>query len=354
MQGKINIYFIFATKNDTISVMRNIFTMFFIVNCCTAPLFADSFLTAQKFPKTFEDLSFSSRIEVLRDGYEPYDVEYDGNGVCVRGCAYPGITIKEDMESIDAATEEMAELIEEEIAEQQNPQYPQNPSNVEPVLPGPVAMATDWCRNGLPTSLPLRYPVDMTDFKYKISSDFGLRTSGPNGGGYLHGGLDINAPKGTPVYATADGVVERVARQDKPGGAGLFINIRHANGLITQYMHLDQALVTKGATVKACQKIATSGNSGKPKNGGAYGAHLDYRVRFQGDDTKFVDILCPCKAAKRSGAVGNYDGIQQDCAHSLFNRHYKFSNSSVKRSNWRIKYGHCMRNVNDLLPDEAR
>lgn len=83
-----------------------------------------------------------------------------------------------------------------------------------------------------------------------------------------------------------------------------------------------------------------------------YAAHLDYRVRFKSDKNKFVDILCPCKAAARNGSVGGYSGAQKDCQHSLFNKDYKFSSSSVKRSEWRIKYGHCMRKASDLLPDE--
>ena len=338
--------------------MKRIFSIFLIGNFCATSLCADSLLTAQQFPKTFEDLSFKSRLEVLRKGSEPYDVEYDDNGVCISGCAYPGITLKDDMEAVDEATEEMAALIEnEEAAEaelsesedheiQDSTDVPaQQDSSIQSVAP-------DWCKNGLSTELPLRYPVDMTNYKYKISSDFGLRTGGPNGGGYLHGGLDISTPKGTPVYATADGVVVAVKRETKPGGAGLYINIRHKNGLITQYLHLDEKLVSEGQQVRACDKIALSGNSGTSKEGKPYSAHLDYRVRFESDKSKFVDILCPCKSAKRiSNAPGGYDGITE-CAHSLFQNNYKFSGSTVKRVDWRIRYGHCMRNRTDLLPDE--
>ena len=118
--------------------MKKIFCLVFIGNLYVNPLCADSFLTAQQFPKTFEDLSFNSRIEVLREGYMPFEVQYDDNGVCISGCAYRGITIKEDMQAVDEATEEMAELIKEENA---NPSSPAEPT-------GPVTMATGWCRNG--------------------------------------------------------------------------------------------------------------------------------------------------------------------------------------------------------------
>ena len=384
---KNDIYFIFIKKSDTIRIMRRVLFAFFLGNICIVALRADSLLSAQSFPKTFEDLSFTSRMEVIRDGFAPYDIEYDDNGVCISGCTYEGITIKEDMMAIDEATEEMAELIEEfgeddeeiigEIDEEYEPiivdvntpqpfpepHQPSTPAPHQPSTPAPsrpVVMAADWCRNGLSTRLPLRYPVDMTNFKYKISSDFGLRKNGPNGGNYLHGGIDISVPKGTPVYATADGIVEAATEQKTPGGAGWYINIRHYNtGLVTQYLHLQEGgiLVKQGDHVDACQQIALSGNSGRPKKGGSYSAHLDYRVRFQKPRNKFVDILCPCKAAitedsKGTRAVGNHDGMQRDCEHSLFNKGYKFSNSGVKRSEWRMRYGHCMKHKTDLLPDE--
>ena len=198
----------------------------------------------------------------------------------------------------------------------------------------------------------------MTNFKYKITSDFGFRTSSPNGARF-HPALDIGTPIGTPVYATADGVVETVARQDTPGGGGLYVNIRHDNGLITQYIHLSQALVHKGDQVRACDQIALSGNSGKSVSGGTYAAHLDYRIRFASNNNNYVDILCPCKTGNRSNNSSGNNNLNIGCAHSLFNAQYKFTpynpNSDItKRSLWRVKYGHCMQKNTDLLPDEVR
>ena len=324
--------------------MKRIFYSFLIGFVCVAPLFAESFLTAQQFPKTFEDLSFNSRIEVLREGYMPFEVQYDDNGVCISGCAYRGITIKEDMQAVDEATEEMAELIKEENA---NPSTPSAPN-------GPVTMATGWCRNGQSTRLPLRYPVDMSNLKYPITSDFGFRASSPNGSRF-HPAIDIGCPVGTPVYATADGIVESVQRQDTNGGAGLFITIKHDKDLITQYLHLDRVLVTNGQQVSACQQIAVSGNSGKNASGGSYGAHLDYRVRFNSDRNKYVDILCPHKASnKKSQQSYGTDLVNPNDRHSLFYNIYKFINASAKHSKWRVEHQHCMSTINDLLPDEVK
>ena len=339
--------------------MQNKIVVFIIWCMSASTVCAESFLSAQQFPKTFEDLSFKSRIEVLRDGYKPFEIEYDDNGVCVRGCAYRGLNIKDDMIAVDEATNEMADLIAnaENEAIQQSPVYneyiedddppettdnpPQDNQNTTQNPP-----ASNWCMNGRSTKLPLRYPVDMTDFRHPVTSDFGFRQV--KKGSKFHPALDIGVPVGTPVYATADGVVDRVG-YDKYGG-GKIIDIKHENGLITQYMHLSKQLVKIGQTVRACDKIALSGNTGTSS-----GPHLDYRVRFDSDKNKYVDILCPSKASNRKSRQ-SYDIYVQDIdiQHSLFYAPYRFQNRNDKHSKWRIEHGHCMFTFDDLLPDEAR
>ena len=340
MQGKINIYFIFVTKNDTIVFMKKFFTAFVIGNLCVCDLYADSLLTAQQFPKTFEDLSFNSRIEVLREGYMPFEVEYDDDGVCIRGCAYRGITIKDDMEAVAEANAQMQNLIQQANQQQNQPNNVPNPV-------GPVNVASDWCRNGMPSHLPLRYPVDMTNLKYPITSDFGFRKIKQSKSTF-HPAVDIGVPVGTSVYATADGVVEDTGYDNN--GGGNYINIKHANGVITQYLHLSEILVKRGQSVNACQKIAHSGNTGSSS-----GPHLDYRVRFQSNRNMYVDILCPTKSSNRNSQQSyNTDVINVDDRHSLFYAIYKFQNKSVKHSKWRVEHGHCMVHEDDLLPDEVR
>lgn len=332
------------------------FAVFFIGSVLILPAVADSFLTAQSFPKTFEDVSFTERIEILREGYAPYEVVYDENGFCVSGCAYKGITLKDDMDSVDEATEEIARLIESESKNDTiNVLEPDHGNSENIVNP---SLKKDWCNNGLSTELPLRFPVNMAGFKYLISSDFGFRTSSPNGARF-HPALDIGCPSGTPVYATADGQVVAVSRETSPGGAGLYVSILHKNGLITQYLHLSNANVKKGDKVKACQLIATSGNSGMSKQGTAYAPHLDYRIRFNSDKNKYVDILCPCKKADRKTNQSSAANLDVSCVHSLFNAAYKFkpynsNTDDVKRSLWRVKNGHCMKQNTDLLPDERK
>lgn len=307
--------------------MKKIISLFLFGNICTCFAANDSFLTAQQFPKTFDDMSFKSRIEILRDGYKPYEVTYDDKGNCVSGCAYRGLTIKEDMAAVDEANEEMAELIK---------------AGTNIIVSG----AANWCKNGLSSELPLRYPVDMTNSKYKITSDFGFRET--KTGSKFHPALDIGVPTGTPVYATADGIVDRVWYDDY--GGGNVIDIKHKNEIITQYLHLSQQLVRPGQTVHACDKIGLSGNTGE-----STGPHLDYRIRFQSDKNKYVDILCPNHASNQNTQQSYNINIQNtNNLHSLFYAPYAFRYQSDKHSDWRVKHAHCMTNTSDLLPDEVR
>ncbi|WP_010297996.1 M23 family metallopeptidase [Candidatus Odyssella thessalonicensis] len=77
-----------------------------------------------------------------------------------------------------------------------------------------------------------------------------------------HTGINISAPKGTPVKAANNGVVSRT---EQIPGYGKVILIRHQNGFISVYAHLDQILVKRGDTVAAGQKIGTVGKTGNVK-----------------------------------------------------------------------------------------
>ena len=345
--------------------------------CYVLPAFGDSFLTAQSFPKTFDDLSFKSRVEVISDGFGPFEMEYDDDGVCISGCAYKGITIKEDMAAIDAANAKMAELIAEskkqeaqKQAQKQSQQattntntnfnnggttgVAQNNGTPAPVqFPGqsgannvaqPTFSSGNWCHNGLSEDLPLRYPVDMTNLKHTIYDDFGYRDDAKR----FHPAIDIEMPPQTPVYSTMNGKVV-FAGWDESGGGNTVI-IEGTNGVMTEYMHLHSISVRFNQQVSACQQIGLSGKSGR-----STGPHLDYRVKFRSSPNMFVDILCPyMESDKSTNKSENRKTILADYQHSLFHAPYKFYNQSHKRSHWRIAHGHCMINLDDLLPDEVR
>ncbi len=89
-----------------------------------------------------------------------------------------------------------------------------------------------------------------------------------------HQGVDILLPTGTPVTATANGIILATG-EDKD--LGNFVKINHLNGYSTVYGHLSEILVSPGDPVSRGEVIGYSGQSGK-----AYRPHLHYEVRLNG------------------------------------------------------------------------
>jgi len=111
----------------------------------------------------------------------------------------------------------------------------------------------------------------------QISAPYGLRMHPVLQRHGMHTGIDIRAPIGTPVFATADGVVE-FSRSEYNGGYGNLIKVDHSFGFKTFYAHLSKLVAKKGDFVKKGQIIAYSGNTGLSS-----GPHLHYEVRFLGN-----------------------------------------------------------------------
>lgn len=107
-----------------------------------------------------------------------------------------------------------------------------------------------------------------------ITSRFEYRKSPFTGRREFHQGLDIAATAGTPVMASADGVVVFSGRK---GALGNAIVIDHGNGLITRYGHLSECFKAQGATVRREEAIGAVGNSGL-----STGPHLHYEVQING------------------------------------------------------------------------
>lgn len=108
----------------------------------------------------------------------------------------------------------------------------------------------------------------------RITSTFGYRTHPVTGKREFHRGLDIANLPGTPVYATADGVVSFSGWK---GGYGYTIEINHGYGYKTRYAHLRSYVVRKGQRVKKGQLIGYIGSTGLTT-----GPHLHYEVRVLG------------------------------------------------------------------------
>ncbi|HID39273.1 MAG TPA: M23 family peptidase [Calditrichaeota bacterium] len=118
--------------------------------------------------------------------------------------------------------------------------------------------------------LPALRPI----LKGVISSGFGNRLHPVYKVYRHHEGLDFSAKTGTPIYATADGVVRYTGVM---GGYGLMVIIDHKYGFETRYGHMNKWVVRKGQVVKRGEKIGEVGNSGI-----STAPHLHYEVRFKG------------------------------------------------------------------------
>lgn len=104
-----------------------------------------------------------------------------------------------------------------------------------------------------------------------------------------HYGVDFAAARGTPVYAAADGVLTTAHRA---GAAGNLVRLRHADGYVTEYMHLHKfADIAVGGAVRKGQVIGQVGSTGR-----STGPHLHFGVRQNGsylDPTKLGDVHEP-------------------------------------------------------------
>ncbi|MCQ2291959.1 MAG: M23 family metallopeptidase [Bacteroidales bacterium] len=117
------------------------------------------------------------------------------------------------------------------------------------------------------TSIPAIRPLKNM---YSVTSGFGKRYHPILKRLRTHTGVDITAPKGTPVYATADGTV---TSESPGGGYGLTIIINHGYTYKTLYAHLSKKAVKPGQKVKRGQVIGYVGSTGM-----STGAHLHYEV----------------------------------------------------------------------------
>jgi murein DD-endopeptidase MepM/ murein hydrolase activator NlpD len=119
-------------------------------------------------------------------------------------------------------------------------------------------------------SVPSMKPVADLQF----TSLYGVRSDPFRGTAAMHAGVDIPGPIGTPIYATADGVVGRAGWV---GGYGNLVELEHGKGLQTRYGHMSKLLVAPGTRVARGQVIGLMGSTGR-----STGSHLHYEVRMDG------------------------------------------------------------------------
>lgn len=119
-------------------------------------------------------------------------------------------------------------------------------------------------------AIPAIQPINNEDLT-RMASGYGWRSDPFTKARKMHYGMDFTAPRGTPIYATGDGVITRA--DNNSSGYGKHIRIDHGYGYLTLYAHLSQYNVKKGKKVKRGDLIGFVGSTGRSE-----APHLHYEV----------------------------------------------------------------------------
>ena len=119
-------------------------------------------------------------------------------------------------------------------------------------------------------AIPSIQPIKNQDLT-RMASGYGYRTDPFTKKRRFHYGMDFSARKGTPIYATGNGVVKRA--DNRSSGYGKHIRIDHSFGYISLYAHLSKYNVRRGQRVKRGDIIGYVGNTGR-----SVGPHLHYEI----------------------------------------------------------------------------
>ena len=128
-------------------------------------------------------------------------------------------------------------------------------------------------------SIPSRMPVEGV----QLTSDYGMRWHPVTGGRRAHKGVDLAGPVGTPIHATADGVISKA---EWFSSYGLFVSIEHGGQIQTRYGHMSRLNVAAGTRVRKGDVIGFVGSTGR-----STGPHLHYEVRISGQAVNPVPYM---------------------------------------------------------------
>jgi murein DD-endopeptidase MepM/ murein hydrolase activator NlpD len=131
----------------------------------------------------------------------------------------------------------------------------------------------------------------------RFTSLFGYRSDPFQGRRKNHKGLDIAGPIGTPIYATADGII---GRAQWVSGYGKYIEVEHGNAIQSRYGHLSAMNVASGQRVKQGDIIGFMGSTGR-----STGSHLHYEVRIGGEPVNPMSFLSPVANSDSAANASN-------------------------------------------------
>ena len=146
-------------------------------------------------------------------------------------------------------------------------------------------------------SIPSRMPIH----DGRMTSDYGMRTHPVLKRRMGHKGIDLAAPTGTPIYATADGYVSKA---DWFSSYGKYVSIEHGARIQTRYAHMSRIVVEDGTWVEKGDLIGYVGSTGR-----STGPHLHYEVRIDGEAVNPVPYMVESEA-QRAFALATGEGGQ--------------------------------------------
>ncbi|MCR5835313.1 MAG: peptidoglycan DD-metalloendopeptidase family protein [Lachnospiraceae bacterium] len=186
------------------------------------------------------------------------------------------------MEKIEAERKAAAEKAAKEAAIQAAKNKSSSPTYVPSKPTTPSYPASNGQTSGNVTVSGYIWPLPGHT---SISSGFGYRADPFSGQTSYHSGIDLPAPSGTPIVASASG---QVAWSNYSTSAGNWIGIDHGNGVYTVYMHMSARLVSAGQTVSQGQTIGLVGTTGS-----STGNHLHFSVRLNGTYVSPLSYVSP-------------------------------------------------------------
>jgi murein DD-endopeptidase MepM/ murein hydrolase activator NlpD len=147
-------------------------------------------------------------------------------------------------------------------------------------------------------SIPSRMPLNNA----ALTSGFGMRTHPVLGVRRGHKGIDLAAPTGTPIYATADGIVSKAQRFSS---YGLYVSIEHGAQLQTRFAHMSRIAVANGERVKKGDIIGYVGSTGR-----STGPHLHYEVRVAGKAVNPIPYMKESEAQRAYAVATEAEGAR--------------------------------------------
>ena len=161
-----------------------------------------------------------------------------------------------------------------------------------------------WKKLDSISSGAIAVPSDKPVRTAAFTSGYGVRSDPFRGAAAMHAGIDLAGPVGTPIYATADGVVGEAGYNS--GGYGNLVKIDHGRGIETRYGHLSTIMVSPGQRITRGQQIGRMGSTGR-----STGSHLHYEVRIDGravNPIPFMKSTDYLLAMQKNGSGAPMDG----------------------------------------------